>query len=407
MNKVEKINPPTQIDRFIKALRTAGLTSLLAFLVGLVFVYIAKYYGLLEKEHLGIGHYLVGIILEHVGIGLVVSSIAVFAYEWLVHTEENIKLTNALNEAVTSISADTATFQQMKEAFGKEAFEKGMSQIFGVKSDGSRYHFERNICQIVNDAFELKQIQTEDSVQYLNALSWLMWHTVRDNTAELVKFAKGSRNDWVYSVPESAAQMASRVLGAQMKIMQKGDSYFSVSKVDLYEHKQMKYFFEETETAIKRGVNVYRIFNLCTLDVTTALQDNANQDQAGARVHKDLQEMMEIIEAHDALMIRSKSNSGYSGKYEVKFFTKEKIPNVIKDTSLGREEIKKATFGLFDKGAANKLICFNAIETNPPLSELKLHYCTKDSQEKVLFDSLWVNSSSANPIINDATGPAA
>ena len=130
MDKPKSGSQPTQLNRFTGAVRTAGLTSLAALILGMSFVFLAKYYGLLEKEHLGLLHYLLGIFLEHVGIGLIVSSIAVFVdslLDYLTHSNDP-DLARGIPLALAHM-ATPAIIRRLGQAYHKVASDDAAVRI--------------------------------------------------------------------------------------------------------------------------------------------------------------------------------------------------------------------------------------------------------------------------------------
>jgi len=327
-------------------------------------------------------HYL-SLLLEHGGLGLIVSSIAVFGYEWRSHAKKAFELSEDLKLSIDELAAIKEQVARLQSAQGWQAFEQSMSVLLG--DDENKARLRNHISLLVKSACELRVKQNINTVQYLNVISWLIGETVVENAKTLVNLSNGTEAEWYYKVPTSSAKMAARILGAHMKVMQPGESYDAISDVRIWENSQLKYFADKTEEAVKRGVKVRRVFNLCTLEIP---KDD------GDETRRTLDRINRIINEHLDLEKRSEGN------YSVRFFSPDRAKRVQAITGRKITDIQGANLGLFRNVGPDRTIRFVVDDVN--LSVMRLSYCKSDDPDSLLFEAMWNEGTEENPFAADA-----
>lgn len=423
-----------------RATRSVGGFALTGFLLGMLAIVVQ------EKLHQHVPaqewqewqHYL-ELLLEHGGLGLVVSSIAVFGYEWRSHARKAFQLSEDLKRAIAEVTniedlvrlskelaecnaefkrytaeelkkfeaqsienrmardksqADFAREREenvealkvemakMQSAEALQVFDQSITALLG--NDEKKSRLRKHIQLIVESAYKLKQKQDENTVQYLNVISWLIGETVVENARTLVNLSDGTGAEWHYKVPTSSAKMAARILGAHMKVMAAGESYDTISDVRLWKNEQLKYFAEKTKEALDRGVKVRRVFNLCTLD----LPENDGEETTNA-----LERVNAIINEHLDAMKES------GGNYSVRFFSTINAPKVQTLTGRKITDIQGANFGLFRNVKPDRIIRF--VVEDIKLSSMRISYCQSGDPDVRLFEAMWGEASTVNPLAED------
>jgi hypothetical protein len=410
---------------FRTASRSVGGFALAGFIIGML--------AMAAKEHLPALHlsapweHYVGMLLEHGGLGLVVSSIAVFGYEWRSHARKAFELSEDLKLSIAEVSQIKNEFQKYtsdaQRRFDEQTHEKRLAREKGdadfelerqeklaalkaelaalrtrevwetfdlsltelLGADEKRSRLRNHLRLIVECAFKLKQRQNTNTVQYLNVISWLISETVVENARTLENLSNGTQAEWRYKVPTSSATMAARILGAHMKVLEPRDSYDTISDVRLWENEQLKYFADKTREALGKGVKVRRAFNLCTLDVPK---------NDGAETTRFLNRINAIIDEHIQLM---KTHAGF---YSVRFFSMVNAPRVRATTGRKITDIQGANFGLFRNVDPDRIIRFVVEDIN--LSSMRISYCNPDHADVQLFEAMWGEATEANPFADES-----
>lgn len=368
---------------FRRASRSVGGFALIGFAIGMLAI-IAKewlHYDPMSPNPEPGRHYL-ALLLEHGGLGLIVSSIAVFGYEWRSHAKKAFELSEDLNLAIEELATIKEQMVRLQSVQAWLAFEQSMIELLGGDENKSR--LRNHISLLVKSAYDLKMKQNANTVQYLNVISWLIGETVVENAKTLVSLSNGTEAEWYYKVPTSSAKMAARILGAHMKVMESGESYDTISDVRIWENSQLKYFTDKTEEAVKRGVKVRRVFNLCTLEIPK---------YDGEETRRALERVNAIIAEH--LELKKKSD----GNYSVKFFSSDMAHKVQSRTGRRIHDIQGANFGLFRNVGRDRIIRF--VVEDVSLSSMRLSYCKAEDPDVLLFEAVWNEATDENPFAED------
>lgn len=364
----------------VRVIQSHGLFVLIGFSFGVMLVILSKFVPNIW-EYLGItfkGRSTVTVITKEVGVGFIVSAIAVFGYEWRSHSKHALELSKKLTEIL--------------ESEGLTALESSLRVFLGEGDD--KQSFRENVIKFVLTAHSLGSAQTPDTVQYVKVLSWMFEKTVKknaDNLEGLVTDSAGA--EWHYDVP-SSSEVAGRILGAQMKTLVHKDSYDSISTIDFWYDDSLDYFFEKTSFAVRiNKVKVRRIFNFC--DYSKLLNDvraynKKNRANLPTATKEKLDKLMGALRKHEILAIESE------GTYEIKFLTRANFEKLGKNhAGFNKAELETTHFGLFKKHGSDQIVRFEA-ET-AALSKLALGYCLPNDRPVKMFDLLWKTAQSENP----------
>lgn len=299
-------------------------------------------------------------LLEHLGVGFWVSSIAVFFYEWGAHIKKTMELSEELVKVLT-VKAQDALEESLLIMLGKD------SQILREK-----------LAQLVNDIGMLQQQPTWVGNGYVGVVEWLLDEVVLQNVQAFGKLKEGALE--TFAVPPNAAEMADQILAAQMRVMKSKDSYDVISDITSWRNDGLEVFKEASSAAmVKEGVRVRRIFNLFHLDLPEV--DNPLYEES-------CKEAISILEDHfEYAGIYKNTNTG--GKYEVRIFGLDESNKLKGRESRLKEKLKRAHFGLFRQNKAPKsIICFQVEESD--LSDMLLSLGARATKSNVrLFDTMW------------------
>lgn len=230
--------------------------------------------------------------------------------------------------------------------------------------------------ELVSSVSALLAKKTWASERYAQFVSSLVGGVVGENAAELSKLVNDDRGERLFQVPSSAAELADKILEAQMSELKGSDCYYVISDLGSWQSRQLRGFLEETKKAVRRGVTVQRIFNFMLPE----------------KLPKDFSNILEI---HLQAM---KWESENRGSYQVKILRAADWPQISASCpDLDEESVKSthnAHFGVFKH--ENELIRFRV--ERPDLSTMMLcrHSARIMSESLHLFHSLWNHSPDLN-----------
>jgi hypothetical protein len=264
-------------EGFIPAVRSVGFLSVAGALGGLILVYFSDHLEL-SKIHPGWAE-----MAKHVGLGFVVSSIAVFGYEWRAHSRKTLDLTARL---VTLLETQSDKYLKYALAEMFSSPEGGTHEVAG--------HLE-------NVAINLSRLLKRggEAHYYVSFFSGIISGLIESNIQEIESFYARKIQVVTFRVL-STAHIVSDVLAAQMSSMKRGEKYEVISDFYSWREKQLESFQDATGSAVGSGVEVVRIFNLWATD------DAAYREMTAEQV-KD------ILEEH--LRDQAKWGEGYQVYY--------------------------------------------------------------------------------------------
>ncbi len=249
--------------------------------LGLGLVYFSRFY---------IHNKTLEIVVEHLGVGLIVSSFAVLLFEWRSEAQRTMRLAERLVE--------------VSRAEGKEGLPKILNTLVGSRDDlpEAARDIEKTCTEMILLIHALLEKKTRVSDQYVGFIASLQRRLISKNLEAFVSLSEGQTAE--ISVPRTAGELAEDILTAQIQALGGGDRYDVVSDLRTWIGRQLDDFQKETERAIReKGVRVRRIFNLAhaSLDYISAGQYN------------------EIVSLHRESMKRMVALDAASPAYEVRW----------------------------------------------------------------------------------------
>jgi hypothetical protein len=315
------------ISSFGPAVKSALLYTLLGIIIGTLLLWWQQY---LEEIHYPYVFWIK--FLEHLGVGFMVSAIAVFFYEWGAHIKETVELSRELSDIINNRIEPIATFT------GSRALERSLRTLIGRDVEPTPENIQKIIsdcASLVDNISALQNSGVWSSEKYVSFISYMIDSVVENSKALRSMAIKGEEENHVIVV-QTAAIMADKILTLQMQAMEKGDYYDVISSLPTWKGSQLNKFHMETKEAIcQRGVIVRRIFNRLRYEKMEV---------------KDLSlyDAERIMRTH---LVNVSEWSKGEGRYEVKVLGWEELDEST--SPLLHELIGKAHFGIFKHGNQN------------------------------------------------------
>lgn len=299
-------------------------------------------------------------IIEHLGVGFLVSAIAVFFYEWGSHAKEMERINKRL--------------LAWESGQPKENLRRSIRRLFGGSEEEATAQVKElsvycwDLIINISDLLENKQIWGNDKhVDFL--LAFIKDYVVKNSETLKNLSNTGNRK---FTMPQTAATWTSKLLAYYMQTLGAGDSYIAISNIPVWQNNQLTEFQRATSEAVKRGVQVQRIFNF-TRDYSEPLR---------------VKETLDIMRLH----LRDIENSG--GFYQVGILGKHELENST--SNLLETRIREAHFEVFrhDK---------EAIRLDVRGYDLSDILISKESFSKDSEDLLFAEAWNAATILNKAS----
>lgn len=292
-------------------------------------------------------------LLEHLGIGFFVSSVAVYFYEWGAHVKKLTDLMVYYKEEIEKQGILT-------ERKGRDALS-GCLEI--MLSKGGTEKQKHLIIDMIEKIGDLSKVSGSAGERYASVV-YSMLEELNHNTNSLLKLTRTDDADDVYTFQISAAhKLADAVLAAQMTSLGKEGSYTVVSDLTSWRKDQLLSFRKETRKAVLGGASVRRIFNLF-------LEGAINLSEEDVR---------NIINAHMRYSVEWSAEG--SGRYDIALFGVDEL----KRLSVGdRFHAEREHFGVFARGG--EVAQFEVRE--PDLSYIEIKKKVMQVHEK-LFHEMW------------------
>lgn len=225
-------------------------------------------------------------LIEHLGVGFLVSAIAVFFYEWGSHAKE--------------MRAATERLLDWEHGLPRENLGKSIRKLFGEEDDkplpvqaaSLSLHCSNLVLHI---ASLLEQRESWANSEYVDFLSNFVSKYVVSNSEAFTSLStlKGERR---IVMPPTATQSTSDLLERYMRTLAASDSYKVIANMTAWRNNQLSDFQKVTANAIAKGVTVQRIFNF-THDYGVKLELE--------EVLKVLKQHMEEAEKSDRYQVRT------------------------------------------------------------------------------------------------------
>lgn len=191
-----------------------------------------------------------GKLVEHLGVGFLVSAIAVFFYEWGSHAKEMRETNLRLLEWEQSLPEENLG-RSIRKLFGEDAESPLSLQASELSVQCSNL--------ILHFAYLLAHRETWANHEYLGFLSnFLSKFLVSNSEAFCSLPAKGECR---VVMPSSAIRSASDLLERYVNTMGQGDSYRVVANMAAWSSDELGQFHARASTAITKGVTIKRVFN--------------------------------------------------------------------------------------------------------------------------------------------------
>jgi hypothetical protein len=192
------------------------------------------------------------LIVEHIGMGFIVAALAVFFYEWGAHVKSALDLSERLYGTLKEMVP-------IVRATGEAALREGLDTL--LPSDSSARH--QSLASMTSDIQEIVKsvgLLEKDGIwikdQYLHYLATLL-AVVRQNASCLGSLG----NEGPHDLEVASAEFTDKLLVAQIQALEEGDSYDVITNLESWRYGRLPEFSRETREAVRRGVQVRRIFN--------------------------------------------------------------------------------------------------------------------------------------------------
>jgi hypothetical protein len=160
------------------AIRQALLYTLLGIVIGLLLLWWQHY---LEEIHYP--YLFWSKFLEHLGVGFIVSAIAVFFYEWGAHVKETVDLSKKLYETIESVEAK---IEPLLSSAGERSLDHALRAMIGRGVQPMPENIQRiiNDCStLVKDISELQAPGVWSSDKFVDFISYLLHSVVQNSTS--------------------------------------------------------------------------------------------------------------------------------------------------------------------------------------------------------------------------------
>jgi hypothetical protein len=317
-------------------------------------------------------------MLEHLGVGFLVSSIAVFGYEWSGHINKTLHVGDRLRNEV-------ARLHLIREDLGRNAIERGFQEI--LSADNQSPQDAENVRSVILHFMAIvdsvRHLNEQNNTTYIKFISVMLDELIINNARTLVEIGHYEGNVERHFKLDSAA-CAAKLLTAQMDAMgvrsrdneivskQHSDEYLVVSDLISWKDELLADFQEATKAAIGRGVKVKRVFNLLRDERALAWEDAS-----------------QILKQHckDAMNMPG---------YEVRYILDNRG---LRKSSPENIDLMKQHFGLFVQEERQSVLRIEV--KKPDLSDFSFWRTSKAHEREDLrkFQRIW---ETAEPLTNEA-----
>jgi hypothetical protein len=307
-------------------------------------------------------------VLEHLGVGFLVSSIAVFGYEWSGHINKTLNVGDRLREEVARIHL-------IREDVGRSAIERGFQEI--LSADDQSAQDAENTIDVVHHFMAIvdsvRHLNDQKNSTYIKFVSVMLDELIINNAHTLVEIGHYEGNVERHFKLDSVAcavklltaqidSMGRKTKDAENDLVQRSDEYLVVSDLISWKDDRLADFQEATKNAIGRGVKVKRVFNLLRDERELAWE-----------------EVSHILKQH------CKDAKDIAG-YEVRYILDNRG---LRKRSAENIDLVKQHFGLFVQGDSRSTLRIEVKE--PDLSDLSFGRTSKVHEKEDLrrFQRIW------------------
>jgi hypothetical protein len=324
-----------------------------------------------------------GPLLRELGTALLISAVAIFGYEFVRHVSGIIEQERALNKEIDLI---------------ERAYHKPLLDDWehNVRCELCRLFKHEGLADALLEPIgharsiylrkERQPAQHQYDETWLNFLCDLVKTNMTPISGAVAQYHERivARDDtpWGahYEIPD-ARDISGNVLVMLLSSLNEGDSYKSVSNICFYDDALMSKLRGATETACAKGITIYRLFDLSSLNI----EDAAPSDETFNKCKRLLNEHFALAEKVNKIPD--------GGRYHIRFFgkgLKEEmvLPNFNPKRSSHLNEVPGSYFGLFCHRDDNTSLLFVAEEPQRA-SCARLAYCKQDDATQAFFDEMW------------------
>ena len=151
-------------------------------------------------------------MLQHLGVGFLVSSIAVFGYEWSGHLNKTIHVGDKLRQEFERIHL-------LHSSIGRDSIQQGLDEVFTPKKEGTQ-DVIRSLMALIDI---IVQLEAQNDRNYINFNFLLLDEMVVRNANILVEIDHDDGNVARHFTLD-LAECAAKLLVAQMDSMKKAES---------------------------------------------------------------------------------------------------------------------------------------------------------------------------------------
>ena len=260
-------------------------------------------------------------ILEHLGDGFLVSSLVVILYEWRSHAKMALDLCRR--------------YAEMMKVEGKSKLRLVLDELLTDEIGGDRVREDiqslaRGCEELILALVDLKEDHGWAIDQYIGFIAGLHQTIIVEN---MTAFRDLRAGDQTFELPRSPAAITDEILAAQMEATVKGDRYDVISDFFSWEQSNLRKFTEASGDAIKRGVQIRRIFNVVRGEPESCTEEDVEQ----------------ILREHVAMMKDWSDGDPNHGSYQVRLFSWSEYQAAGQSPRLKQdlEQIRRAHWGIF------------------------------------------------------------
>lgn len=371
----------------IKKFITIFWLALLALFLG--FFLLAISYSL---EHESVLHHL----SRDFGISFLVAAIVGVALDQLSKLDSNAVDKFKFEENFNTLKRAQVGFDELSDALRESvdpelAIKKNLNQLF---SDKKYKPFAESVMNLIHETKEIRNLEentgTKEIKDYVDMLNWLIKKYAVNNASQfrrLLQALKENERDSVEFTPPDRRDAMLQLLSAQMKSMKKGDRYDSVTNVWLYNNMSDEYI-SCTENALKSGVTIRRIFNIC--DAEAPERDRGNIESEKKSIKKQIDRFGHI--------------PGFHYKYLTLEMLNKLDEQIIKHCGISDpKDVKKLFFGHFYHQKTRKMLRFEPDRMKITKIRINVYPFDAKTQDIIsfekLFEHIWEKGESEFPAI--------
>jgi hypothetical protein len=330
------------------------------------------------------GDHVLGVVGEHLGMGLIVAAVAVFGYEWRSQSKEAMDLSKQLMvslDEVKQIKAEAGLVEgllNVLETKGLAQLDCVLRSLLGTQSNQLISDFKI----LADSFFRIQNRKTWMHDAYVDFIQKLFHEYVVKNASELRSVNDGGTGHFI--VPSTAGLTADSLLATHIENAIAGDSYDVISDIVSWRDSKLSEFSKKSAAALGRGVKMRRVFNFF-LHGHPDSHESSFKDTCDRTIR--------------TLVIHHKAAAESKGNYQVRFFwTAERKEFQELTDAASSVDAQHWHFGLFKRNAAPQIVTrFKVERTN--LSDMEVNSNESDIRgDAEMFETFW---DAATPLDDD------